>query len=339
MRGSAWAQLEYDDPLERVTLAASAVTTTRLGLGCAGLLRLASRKQRQELLATTFQAGIRHFDVARMYGLGAAEGELGRFVRSRRDQLTIATKFGIEAPEATMLTRLQGPARALIGRYPALRRLVRRHPGAFRQPHQYDVATARSSLERSLRELRTDYVDILFVHDPRDEDDVVMEDLRGFLEDARQAGRIRSWGVSGEPEPISFLRAGCSDDAVIQVRDDILSRETRVLRTTPPHITFGLLSSALPRIVSHVAASEGVRRRWSDAVAADCSDPAVVASLLLRDGLLSNSGGVVLFGTTKPENVRVAATASELAEDPALCEFQRLVRAELAEAPERRPGQ
>ncbi|HET9153536.1 MAG TPA: aldo/keto reductase [Solirubrobacterales bacterium] len=51
----------------------------RLGFGCASLMRLPSRRRRQALLAEAFEQGIRHFDVARMYGLGAAEGELGRF--------------------------------------------------------------------------------------------------------------------------------------------------------------------------------------------------------------------------------------------------------------------
>jgi hypothetical protein len=54
--------------------------------------------------------------------------------------------------------------------------------------------------------------------------------------------------------------------------------------------------------------------------------------LLVRDGLLANSDGIVLFGTTKRDRVRVAAAASELAGDPALSAFQRLVRAELAQA-------
>jgi D-threo-aldose 1-dehydrogenase len=268
-----------------------------------------------------------------MYGLGAAEGELGRFARGKRDQGTIATKFGIQPPEATILTRLQRPARALIARYPALRRIVKRHQGALQQPRRYDLETARSSLDRSLTELGTDYVDILFVHDPREEDDLAIEELREFLEGAVQAGRIRSWGVSGEPKPVGSIRTSCPDDAVIQARDDIFTREPEVLQAGRPQITFGLLSSALPRIVSHVAASEAVRRRWSEAVSRDCSDPTVIASLLLRDGLLSNSDGVVLFGTTKRDRVRVAAAASELMGDPALFAFQDLVHAELTQIP------
>src|SRR6185503_14619010 len=58
----------------------------RLGFGCASLMRVPSRREREALLGEAFEQGIRHFDVARMYGLGAAESELGRFARGRREE-------------------------------------------------------------------------------------------------------------------------------------------------------------------------------------------------------------------------------------------------------------
>lgn len=292
-------------------------------------MQLASRRKRQNLLAAAFDAGIRHFDVARMYGLGATEAELGRFARRRRDRMTIATKFGIEAAPATWMTRLQGPARAVIGHFPALRRAVKRRDGVFHQPRRYDVATARASLERSLTELGTDYVDIFFVHDPLDAGDVAVDELREFLEGARQAGQIRAWGVAGEPEPVTALATSFPSDAVLQVRDDILNRSLGELGAARPRITFGILALALERIVSHVGASEQEGRKWSDAVGADCSDPEVVSSFLLRDALQSNPAGVVLFSTTKRERVGRGALDSERVDDPALSAFQGLVFAEL----------
>ena len=318
--------------MQTVSLAPSTITTTRLGFGCAGLMRVTSRGKRHDLLAAAFDAGIRHFDVAPMYGLGAAEGELGRFARGKRDRMTIATKFGKEARPASWMARLQGPARALIARYPALRRAVKQRDSMFHQPRRYDVVTARKSLERSLTELGTDYVDILFVHDPPDADDVAVDELRDFLENTRQAGRIRAWGVAGEPEPVSALAASFPSDAVLQVRDDILNRHAGELDATQPRITFGILSSALERIVTHVRASEQVRRKWRDAVGADCSDPAVVSSLLLRDGLHANAEGVVLFSTTRRERVGFGAAASELDGDAALSAFQQLVSTDLSQS-------
>jgi aryl-alcohol dehydrogenase-like predicted oxidoreductase len=49
-------------------------------------------------LEEAFAQGITRFDVARAYGLGRAEGILGEFLGSKRQQVTLATKFGIKPP-------------------------------------------------------------------------------------------------------------------------------------------------------------------------------------------------------------------------------------------------
>jgi len=312
--------------MEHVAIPKTPVLTSRIGFGCAGLMRVPSRRRRRDLLAAALDAGIVHFDVARMYGLGAAEGELGRFARGRRDRLTIATKFGIEPGAAGWLARLQSPARALVARYPALRRRAQRREAARRRARRYDPAVARASLEQSLRELGTDYVDVLFVHDPGDQDDVHFEGLRDFLDGAREAGRIRSWGVAGEAAGVARAAESFACDLVVQRRDDILSRPA--IAQPAPQIAFGLLSSALGPILHHVRSSEPVRRRWRDATGLDCSEADVVTSLLLRDGLDANAGGLVLFSTTKGEHLAVAASSSE-PDEPALHAFRQLVAADL----------
>lgn len=321
--------------MQTVTLPQTSIATSRLGFGCAGLMRLASRKQRQDLLAAAFDAGIEHFDVARMYGLGAAERELGSFARNRRDRLVIATKFGIEPAPASWMNRLQGPARALIARYPALRRAIKRREAVLHHPRRYDAGIARASLERSLRELETDYVDIFFLHDPHDEDDVAFEGLRDFLEGAREAGSIRSWGVAGEAETAMATAASFPCDLVVQARDEIFSRAASTPAAQPsPQITFGTFSSALERILGHVSSSDTVCRRWRNATGLDCSAATVVSSLLLQDSLAANANGVVLFSTTKGERIAAAATALDHAEEPALQAFQELVCADFDHRPE-----
>jgi aryl-alcohol dehydrogenase-like predicted oxidoreductase len=320
--------------MQTTTLPQTSISTSRLGLGCAGLMRLTSRHKRQELLAAALDAGVSHFDVARMYGLGVAEGELGRFARGRRDRLTIATKFGIEAAPPRWLARLQRPARALIARYPRLRGAARRREAAFHEPRAYDARSARKSLETSLRELGTEYVDILLVHDPHEGDDIAVEELRDFLESAREAGTIRSWGVAGETATAIAAARSLTDDAVVQVRDDILSRREPSARPEPtPQITFGVLSSALGQILAHVRSSDSVRDRWNAATGLDCTSTDVVASLLIRDGLATNPGGTLLVGTTRADRIGAAA-ALDPEPTPELRAFQGLVAVELTGRPE-----
>ncbi len=289
--------------------AADAQAALRVGFGCAGLMRSAGRRRRQRLLGEAFEHGIRHFDVARMYGLGAAERELGQFARTHREQISIATKFGIEAAApAARLAPLQAPARAAVNRLPRLRARLKSRDQAFRQPGRYDPASARDSLEKSLRALGTDYVDVFFIHDPGPEDRIEMGELKGALEDLRQAGYVRAWGIAGEAERCEALGGSLDAPALLQIRDDIFA--SGLWPVSQPAITFGVLSAAAGRIVAHVRGSDRRRARWQRAVGEDCCDQSVVASLLLRDALDRNRDGMVLFSTTRPERIGTAVEAA-----------------------------
>jgi D-threo-aldose 1-dehydrogenase len=300
----------------------------QLGFGCGGLMRSPSRRHRQRLLGEAFERGIRHFDVARMYGLGAAEGELGRFARRCRDQITIATKFGIDpAGPANRLARFQAPARAAIARFPALRKVLKRREGTFHQPRRYDPESARESLLTSLLELGTDYVDILFVHDPEAIDPLEIEWLAEAVEELRQAGYVRAWGFSGELEHCLPLSVVADVPTVLQVRDDIFSRAPARIEAGAACVTFGVLSDALTRILASLDGAEERRARWSQAVGRDCGRPEAIASLLLQDALDRNRGGGVLFSTTQPERVGAAAAAAEALQDDAGVASVRAFRA------------
>jgi aryl-alcohol dehydrogenase-like predicted oxidoreductase len=300
-------------PLDQVTLAPSSLATSRLGFGCAGLMRDPSARGRQAVLGAAFEAGVRHFDVARMYGLGAAEGELGRFARGRRDELVIATKFGIDPPSGLKrrLVRFQSPARALLARFPALRQAVKRRADgpAGVEPHRYDAAGARASLEASLRELGTDHVDLLLLHGPSPDDDVRTSEICAFLEEARAAGRVRAWGVSGAPDPSIALVGALGPEAVLQMHDDPWLRSTARLGPSAARVpvTFGVIAGPLSAVGEHLRRQPGEADRWSQAVGCDVRDPRAVASLALRWALRANPDGVVLFSTTRPDHVRAAA--------------------------------
>ena len=80
------------------------------------------------------------------------------------------------------------------------RALMRRHRVAFSTRR---VATMPAELgaacSAALRALKTDYVDLLLLHDPLP-GSVRSDEVSSFLEDARAAGLIRSWGIAGAPE-------------------------------------------------------------------------------------------------------------------------------------------
>jgi D-threo-aldose 1-dehydrogenase len=332
-----------EESLRTLVLPGTAIETTALGFGCADLFRVPSKSDRRRLLDCAFEHGIRHFDVARMYGLGAAERELGRFARGRRDRIVIATKFGIRPSAlAVQVARVQGPMRSLFQAFPSLRQRARTHAagprsgraGALVYAQQaYDAASARASLETSLAELGTDYVDLFLLHEPEPEDPRT-EELSAYLEEAREAGRIRAWGVSGEPGPsVSVTRSFPRPAQVIQIRDDVFLRSLSRLPSGMPaaRVSFGPLSNSLPLILAHVNGDAARRERWSDAVGVDCGDRHACAALLIRDALRENPSGTVLFTTIRVDKIRstVAAAGETLDDGAALDAFIGLVQSEL----------
>ena len=102
------------------------IETSVIGLGCASLFRLPRAEERRLVLEAAYEAGIRHFDVAPMYGLGMAEPELATFIARRRDECTITTKFGIDpTPLGRMAGQLQRPVRMALRRSPSLGNEIR----------------------------------------------------------------------------------------------------------------------------------------------------------------------------------------------------------------------
>ena len=334
--------------MRAITLPRTGVETTALGFGCAELYRAPSAARRRRLLEVAYGVGIRHFDLAPMYGLGLAERELGQFSRGRRDRIVIATKFGISPTAAARaLARVQAPMRRVLSASPALRQRARssaagpasgRAGALLYSSTGYDAASARASLERSLEQLGTDYVDLLLLHDP-EPGNVRSDEVCGYLEEARRAGSIRAWGVAGEPEPsLRVARSLLAGNPVLQVRDDIQLRSLSGVPTEsfPARITFGVLGRALRPIVAHITAQAERQRQWSEAVGKDCGNPETIASLLLRHALRANPTGVVLFSTIRTDHMRSAAAVAASPGDapaPDLDAFVRLVDTELHKTP------
>lgn len=322
-----------------VDLGGTGIKTTILGFGCATLFRVPDAVERLRLLHVAYEAGIRHFDVAPMYGLGRAEPELGGFVRSHRSEVTVATKFGIRPTRAgRYLAYAQRPVRRILRSRPVVGDQVRAHAAApsrlLYEKGGYDPVNARRSLRQSLRRLGTNYVDLLLLHDPVP-GSVRSAEICAFLEDARTAGMIRSWGVSGAPEVAAEVALSFRYVPVQQVRGDIFASPLPSILDGSALITYGVISGPLPRIVNHVRISEDARKRWCAATGADCGDREVTSSFLIRAAFQANSSGVVLFGATRPSHIVTASAIAEkgrelsVPEKSDLDSFTSLIEAEL----------
>ncbi|MBV8219239.1 MAG: aldo/keto reductase [Solirubrobacterales bacterium] len=282
------------------------VVISRVGFSCANIMRLPSSRERHNLVAAAIDAGLTHFDVARLYGLGETEGELGRVLRAHSAEVTVATKFGIDAAGTMQrLGRLQAPARFLLARSSRIRAAVRRRRARFTTPRVYDAEKARLSLDTSLRELALAHVDILFLHDPRPADEIDGDALVTFLEGARAAGKIRAWGMSFDDQSGLQIRSRLPDPGILQLRHDALTdTEPR-----PRSIAFGSMS-AHADIARWLSCEPQGRHRWTHAIGADPLKGNLLAALLLSNTLEQDGVMACLYATTKV--ARLALPASVL---------------------------
>lgn len=143
-----------------------------------------------------WDAGIRFFDTARSYGFGEAEGVLGEFLMGKRDQAVVATKFGIAPQTLTTLKRIAVPMVRAAKQMPGVGGLMKRGGRGPVVHGEFSVAGLRTSLETSLRKLKTDRVDVLFLHEATAAV-FRQEDLVAELEALVRAGKALRVGLYG----------------------------------------------------------------------------------------------------------------------------------------------
>jgi aryl-alcohol dehydrogenase-like predicted oxidoreductase len=155
--------------LPQHALGRSGLTVSALGLGCMGMSEFYGTGDESESVATIHRAldlGVTLLDTADVYGPHTNEELIGRAVAGRRDEVVLATKFGI----------VRDPAQ------PTLR-------GADGSP-----AYVRSSIEASLRRLGVDHVDLYYLH--RVDPATPIEETVGAMAELVQAGKVRHLGLS-----------------------------------------------------------------------------------------------------------------------------------------------
>jgi aryl-alcohol dehydrogenase-like predicted oxidoreductase len=182
------------------------------------------RSQSLRAIATALDGGITHFDVARLYGYGEAESLVGEALRARRDQVVIASKFGLTATRAAGALRALKPiAQKLVASMPGARGVLRSLVGGAAQASdRFSVASARASLDESLAALKTDYLDILFLHDCGATD--LTDELKDFLDRQIETGKIRAYGVATEIEAALWVYEARGDAILYQFANGIRAR-------------------------------------------------------------------------------------------------------------------
>ncbi len=151
-----------------VNLANSHYRVSQLGLGCMGMSEFygsSDKKQSLQTLHHAFEAGINFYDTADMYGYGDNEMLLKEFIKGKRDQLVIATKFGIVRSKTHHYNRFINNSASYI----------------------------KQACEASLKRMGIDCIDLYYAHrvDPSQPIEIMMEALADLV----KAGKIKAVGL------------------------------------------------------------------------------------------------------------------------------------------------
>lgn len=154
--------------MKYVNLGSQGLKVSMEGLGCMGMSAFYGPSDEAENLATLARAlelGIDFFDTAEIYGPFKNEQLLAKAFKGKRGQVKIATKVGSEVTD-------EGERKAVNGRPDYIRKAI----------------------DRSLKHLGTDHVDLYYLH--RIDPNVPIEESVGALADLVAAGKVRYIGVS-----------------------------------------------------------------------------------------------------------------------------------------------
>ena len=250
------------------------LSISEFAFGTAGLHRVLEIAGRKLLLSEAIDSGFSHFDTAPYYGFGIAEETLGALSSRQRQQITVATKVGLYPPKGARAATMNVSVRKLTGKI---------FPKLATPRSDWSVSTANVSLEMSLRRLKRERVDILFLHEP-EAMQIDSDAWLRWLEATKVAGKVGAYGVAGERSCLeSFLSLNNDMACAIQTRclapgipGTLLAGVNRAVQFTYGHLSSGLRDIESKRIDS-----------------------------ILRQALQADRNAVVLVSTTRRSRLRI----------------------------------
>ena len=226
-------------------LGSTGITVSAIGLGSWQLANpvwgTADPAEALRVVQTALDEGCTFFDTAPGYAEGRSEELLGRALQSVRGSVAICSKFGHTADGAT----------------------------------DFRVAAVRGSIEASLRRLRTDYLDVLLVHNPPAELlDGARTSLYDELERLRSEGKLRSYGVSIDSADDLAKVVGTTRSGVAEILFNAFHQEPQAAFAAAQAKGVGLIAKVpldsgwLSGKYRRDSRFGGVRERWTPEVIA-----------------------------------------------------------------------
>ncbi len=164
--------------MDQRRLGSEGLVVSEIGLGCMGMSEFYGTGEEDESIATIRRAidlGVTLLDTADMYGPFTNERLVGKAIEGRRDEVNVATKFGIQREEDGTMVGINGK-----------------------------LEYVRSACDASLQRLGVDHIDLYYQH--RVDPETPIEETVGAMKELVEAGKVRYLGLS-EAAPETIRRA------------------------------------------------------------------------------------------------------------------------------------
>ncbi|MFC5824284.1 aldo/keto reductase [Nonomuraea insulae] len=296
--------------MDKRTLGGDGLQVSALGLGCMSMSGVYGNGDEQESMAVINRAldlGMNFLDTADMYGLGGNEELVGRAIKGRRDEVVLATKFGVKRDGNT--------------------RTIENSPEYI-----------RAACDASLRRLGIDHIDLYYMH--RRNPDVPIDESVGAMAELVSQGKVRHLGLSEVRAETLRQAAAVHPIAALQseyslftrgLESEILpaARELGIGLVAYSPISRGLLSAAMPRAEElpaedfrrHMPRTTGEDAEHNRALAAGVKKIAdaagVTAAQISLAWLLAQGADIVpIPGTKRLKYLEENAAAADIALTP-----------------------
>ncbi|GAA1294364.1 aldo/keto reductase [Streptomyces javensis] len=199
--------------ITRTTLGSPGLTVSAMGLGCMGMSESYGAADWDGGLATIDRAlelGITFLDTADAYGTGHNEVLVGRAIHGRRDQVQLATKFGIDRSAGDRARRIRG-ARDYVLR----------------------------SCDASLLRLGVEVIDLYYAHRPPQ--DVEIEETVGAMAELVEAGKVRHLGLSEVDGELLRRAHAVHPIAAVQSEYSLWTRDVEAVTPVMAELGVGLV--------------------------------------------------------------------------------------------------
>ncbi len=204
--------------MRTVPLGNQGLVVSAQGLGCMGMSEFYGPGDEAESIATIHRAielGVTLVDTADIYGMGENERLVGRALAGRRDDVVLATKFGIVRDPQAADDRS--------------RRSVNGRP-------EY----VKSAIDASLRRLGTDHVDLYYQHRP--DPDTPIEETVGAMAELVAAGKVRHIGLSEVSADLIERAHSAHPVTAVQSEYSLWTRDVEEVRPAMRTLGIGLVA-------------------------------------------------------------------------------------------------